>query len=201
METIWIIIGGYLLGSVLFGEVFLRLLKKKDIRKEGSDGNPGTFNAFAKGGMVCGILTLLCDLGKGALPVYLYLHFNGQRPLDMTLAFVMLAPVLGHAFPVYNGFKGGGKAIAVSFGVLLGFFPYAVPALIPAVFYLLYSALKVQPHSKRSILTYSCSTAASLFLLKESAIKLGMALISSVVVGKHIRAEHLCRENRLEKVK
>ncbi len=194
MKTLWIIIGGYLLGSILFGKIFLKLLKDKDIRKESSDGNPGTFNAFAEGGMLCGVLTLLCDLGKGALPVCLYLKLNGQEPLGMTLAFVMLAPVLGHAFPVYTGFKGGGKAIAVSFGVLLGFFPYLIPALIPAVFYLLYSALKVQPHSKRSILTFSCSIAAALFLLKESAIKLGMTFISSVVVARHISSEKLCRE-------
>ena len=194
MKTLWIIIGGYLLGSILFGKIFLKLLKDKDIRKESSDGNPGTFNAFAEGGMLCGVLTLLCDLGKGALPVFLYLKLNGQEPLGMTLAFVMLAPVLGHAFPVYTGFKGGGKAIAVSFGVLLGFFPYLIPALIPAVFYLLYSALKVQPHSKRSILTFSCSIAAALFLLKESAIKLGMTFISSVVVARHISSEKLCWE-------
>ncbi len=194
MKTLWIIIGGYLLGSILFGKIFLKLLKDKDIRKESSDGNPGTFNAFAEGGMLCGVLTLLCDLGKGALPIFLYLKLNGQEPLGMTLAFVMLAPVLGHAFPVYTGFKGGGKAIAVSFGVLLGFFPYLIPALIPAVFYLLYSALKVQPHSKRSILTFSCSIAAALFLLKESAIKLGMTFISSVVVARHISSEKLCRE-------
>lgn len=194
MKTLWIIIGGYLLGSILFGKIFLKLFKDKDIRKESSDGNPGTFNAFAEGGMLCGVLTLLCDLGKGALPVCLYLKLNGQEPLGMTLAFVMLAPVLGHAFPVYTGFKGGGKAIAVSFGVLLGFFPYLIPALIPAVFYLLYSALKVQPHSKRSILTFSCSIAAALFLLKESAIKLGMTFISSVVVARHISSEKLCRE-------
>lgn len=190
MKTLWIIIGGYLLGSILFGEVFLKLLKKKDIRKEGADGNPGTFNAFAKGGMLCGILTLLCDLGKGALPVLVYLRLNEQKPLSVALTLVMLAPVLGHAFPVYTGFKGGGKAIAVSFGVLLGLYPYLVPALIPAAFYLLYSALKVQPHSKRSILTFSCSTAVAFILLKESAIKLGMALISSVVVGKHISADN-----------
>lgn len=194
MKTLWIIIGGYLLGSILFGKIFLKLLKDKDIRKESSDGNPGTFNAFAEGGMLCGVLTLLCDLGKGALPVFLYLKLNEQEPFGMTLAFVMLAPVLGHAFPVYTGFKGGGKAIAVSFGVLLGFFPYLIPALIPAVFYLLYFALKVQPHSKRSILTFSCSIAAALFLLKESAIKLGMTFISSVVVARHISSEKLCRE-------
>ena len=43
MKTLWIIIGGYLLGSILFGKIFLKLLKDKDIRKESSDGNPGTF--------------------------------------------------------------------------------------------------------------------------------------------------------------
>ena len=201
MRIFWIIIGGYLLGSILFGEIFLKLLKKKEIRNEGSDGNPGTFNAFAGGGMLCGILTLLCDLGKGALPVFLYLQFHGSKSPGGTLVLVMLAPVLGHAFPVYRGFKGGGKAIAVSFGVLLGLVPNLVPVLILAFFYLLYSAFRIQPHSKRSILTFSCATATSLFLVKESALKLGMALISTVVVGKHVWSDRLCRENRLEEIK
>lgn len=186
MKTLGFMISGYLIGSILFGEIFLRLFKGKDIRKEGADGNPGTYNAFTEGGMLCGTLTLLCDVGKGALPVFLSLQFNGQKPLPLSFALIMLAPVLGHAFPVYTRFQGGGKAIAASFGALLGFLPRLLPVSIPAFFYLLYSALRINPHSRRTILTFSCSTAAAFFLLEEPAVKLGMALISSVVVLKHL---------------
>lgn len=186
MRDSGIVILGYLLGSILFGKLFLRLLKQKDIGKEGDDGNPGTFNAFAGGGALCGVLTLVCDLAKGAIPVALYLHCHGGNRHGWMLVPVMIAPVLGHAFPIYQGFLGGGKAIAVSFGSLLGFCPDLLPALIPAVFYLLFSAMKVQPHAKRSILTFSCSAVAALLAIKEYTIKTGMFLISAIVVGRHI---------------
>lgn len=195
MKTVGFVIGGYLLGSILFGEIFLRLLKGKDIRKEGSDGNPGTFNAFAEGGVLCGTLTLLCDVGKGALPVFLYLQLNGEKPFSMPLALIMLAPVFGHAFPVYTKFRGGGKAIAVSFGALLGLLPCLLPVSILAFFYLLYSALKINPHSRRSILTFLCSAATAFFLLREPAVKLGMALISLVVIARHHPFRKPCGED------
>lgn len=186
MQKAGMIILGYFLGSVLFGEIFLKSIKNKDIREAGKDGNPGTFNAFAAGGMVCGILTLLCDMGKGILPVALYLKCNGRQTGDWMLTLVMAAPVLGHAFPVYKGFKGGGKAIAVSFGSLLGFFPDLVPALIPAAFYLIFSAFRIQPHGKRSILAYACTMILSLFLVKDLVVRFGMMLISVIVISKHL---------------
>lgn len=186
MQTVIIIILGYCLGSILFGELFLKRLKHKDIREESSDGNPGTFNAFAAGGFLCGSLTLLCDIGKGMLPVFVYLYLNHGEKEGMALVLVMLAPVLGHAFPIYKGFRGGGKAIAVSFGVLLGFVPDLRPVLILAVFYILFSAMRIQPHGKRTILTFFCSMAASVFLLRETAVKRGMILISLLVIGKHL---------------
>lgn len=186
MQKAGMIILGYFLGSVLFGEIFLKSIKKKDIREAGKDGNPGTFNAFAAGGMVCGILTLLCDMGKGILPVALYLKCNGRQTGDWMLTLVMAAPVLGHAFPVYKGLKGGGKAIAVSFGSLLGFFPDLVPALIPAAFYLIFSAFRIQPHGKRSILAYACTMILSLVLVKDLVVRFGMMLISVIVISKHL---------------
>ena len=72
------------------------------------------------GGFLCGILSLICELAKGFIPVYL-----GQKCLDInSLLFVpvLVAPVFGHAFPFLQKQKGG-KAITVSFGVLLGLFP------------------------------------------------------------------------------
>ncbi len=186
MRNLLIMISGYLLGSILFGKIFLKLFKHKDISMEGEDGNPGTFNAFAAGGMLCGVLTLVCDLAKGAIPVALYLYCNKGDRIGWMLVPVMIAPVLGHAFPIYQGFRGGGKAIAVSFGSLLGFFPNLLPALIPAAFYLLYSAMRIQPHAKRSVLTFSCSAAVASIAIREHAVKVGMILICAIVIGRHL---------------
>ena len=59
------IVMGYILGSILFAPLFGKLIAKKDIIRETKDQNPGTANAFMQGGMLCGVLTLVCDMGKG----------------------------------------------------------------------------------------------------------------------------------------
>ena len=67
---IWL---GYLSGSVLYARIFARLFRKEDMLEGSRDHNPGTANAFMYGGFWCGFLTLICDLGKGFLPVYLFI--------------------------------------------------------------------------------------------------------------------------------
>ena len=88
------------------------------------------------GGFLCGILSLICELAKGFIPVYL-----GQKYLDInSLPFVpvLVAPVFGHAFPFLQKEKGG-KAITASFGVLLGLFPELHPAVYLAFFFIFFS--------------------------------------------------------------
>lgn len=63
----------YLSGSILYAHMWGRLLCRKDITAGTRDGNPDTANAFMEGGFLCGILTLICDLGKGFAPVWLFL--------------------------------------------------------------------------------------------------------------------------------
>ena len=71
IEYIFYIALGYLSGSLMFGYAVPKLIKGIDVRKESSDGNPGTANAFLCGGALCGILVLLGDILKGLLPVYM----------------------------------------------------------------------------------------------------------------------------------
>lgn len=59
------VIGGYLLGSILFAYVLPKLTRHIDIREMSEDGNPGTYNAFWYGGVICGICVLLLELLKG----------------------------------------------------------------------------------------------------------------------------------------
>ena len=65
------VIGGYLLGSILFAYVLPKLTRHIDIREMSEDGNPGTYNAFWYGGVICGICVLLLELLKGFFPVWL----------------------------------------------------------------------------------------------------------------------------------
>ena len=157
ITCIFFSIAGYLSGSILYAYWIPKILFQKDICALSPDGNPGTANAFVYGGFWAGILALLSELFKGFFPVVLAL-----RTLDIDTPYmipILIAPVLGHAFPLQfhpkNSNKKGGKAIAVSFGVLLGIFPVVLPVLFLAAAYILFSVvLIIRPHLFRSIITF-----------------------------------------------
>jgi acyl phosphate:glycerol-3-phosphate acyltransferase len=112
-----IIIGAYLAGSIPSGVILTKVFAGQDIRQQGS-GNIGATNVARVAGMRLGLLTLALDLLKGAGPVYLAGRFGpGTGAAAMTLA--TLAAVGGHLYPVYSGFKGGGKGVATAGGCFL----------------------------------------------------------------------------------
>ena len=111
---------GLLCGSILFGRALPKWIKGIDVTEVSNDHNPGTANAMKYAGVPVGILCLLGDLLKGALPVYVAVGMG--LVTDSWFPLIMAAPVLGHAYSLfYHG--NGGKAIAVSFGVLIGLAP------------------------------------------------------------------------------
>lgn len=182
-------ISGFLLGSILFAYEIPLLVRHIDIREVSEDGNPGTFNAFVFGGVGCGILVLLAELLKGFLPVYFCCQRAGKQSL--LFAGVLTAPVLGHAFSVFHRGKGG-KGIAVSFGVLLGLFPWLTPALVLAGIYLFFSLIvPVKSHLKRSVVTFGCFGIVAFIGNWSLEIKLGIWLLSLVVIYKHVTAAEL----------
>lgn len=162
-DKITFVLIGYLSGSILYAKVFGSLIKRKDIIKESKDQNPGTANAFMQGGFWCGTLTLIFDMLKGFLPVYLYSCSSLiWQSAGFWLALILAAPVFGHIYPVFYHFRGG-KGIATTFGCLLGLFPNIEAALILAFFFLFFSlVLRVTPHFNRTIWTYL----AALFTMK-----------------------------------
>lgn len=185
MDYRWLffIVAGYLSGSILFGYEIPRLWKGVDVRRESDDGNPGTFNAFACGGIGCGIVTLMAELLKGIWPVALCVKNLGEESL--LFALVMAAPVAGHACSIFHHGKGG-KAIAVSFGVLLGLFPFWRPLVILACYYLLFSlAVPVKSHAKRTVFAFLCFGITCIWMVKQQAVLLGSLLMSGIVVYKH----------------
>ena len=90
---------GYCFGSVLYGYEIPRIVKKINICELSDDGNPGTYNAFRYGGFICGISVLIAELLKGFIPVFFSAKYIGRE--SVLFAFVMAAPVMGHAFSVY----------------------------------------------------------------------------------------------------
>jgi glycerol-3-phosphate acyltransferase PlsY len=115
----------YLLGSIPFGYILVRIFRKEDIRATGS-GNIGATNVARSGGKGLGILTLLLDLLKGYAAVEIAAHFAPGAPgfpSDLAVA-AGIAAVLGHVFPIWLGFKGG-KGVATALGVFIAIAPLA----------------------------------------------------------------------------
>lgn len=173
-EAVYIFLG-YLCGSVLFARVCGRLLGKGDVTCGTKDNNPGTANAFQKGGFLCGVLTLLGDIGKGFVPVFFYM----QKPplFSLGLAFVLAAPVIGHVFPIFFRFRGG-KGIATTFGVFLGLLPNWTPVLCLALFFVFFSVVvRIKPHYYLTLIVYGLTALALPFLTRSPGIFIGFFLI------------------------
>jgi acyl phosphate:glycerol-3-phosphate acyltransferase len=121
MGAVLLVALGYLAGSVPFGVLLTRWAKGVDVRASGS-GNIGATNVARVAGKRLGLLVLLLDALKGALPVLLALHcFPEAARLH---AGVGLAAFLGHVFPVWLRLKGG-KGVATALGVLAVLLPLA----------------------------------------------------------------------------
>ncbi|HHO48984.1 MAG TPA: glycerol-3-phosphate 1-O-acyltransferase [Desulfobacteraceae bacterium] len=119
-----LILASYLVGAVPFG-VLLSRSSGIDIRTRGS-GNIGATNVTRLLGKKLGMLTLLADVAKGYLPMFVAARLLPDSSEKMTIiALCGGATVLGHMFPVYLGFKGG-KGVATGLGVFLFLAPKAV---------------------------------------------------------------------------
>lgn len=118
MKLILLLVLAYLLGSIPSGVWIGKLFFKKDIRQHGS-GNAGTTNTFRVLGKTAGTIVLFMDILKGTLATCLpvIFHVTTINPL-----WFGVCAILGHTFPIFAGFKGG-KAVATSAGMLLGFNP------------------------------------------------------------------------------
>jgi len=109
---------GFVLGGIPFGIVVSKALGLPDPRTVGSK-NIGFTNVLRVSGKKAGILTLLGDFGKGWVCAWVAMHWLTVESYIMVVAF---APILGHMFSPFLGFKGG-KGVATAVGVVLGLSP------------------------------------------------------------------------------
>lgn len=119
----------YLLGAIPFGYLLVKWKTGSDIRAAGS-GNIGATNVLRTSGRAAGVATLLLDIAKGYLAVWLAGRLTGDNVWWTSAA--ALAVMAGHAFPVFLGFKGG-KAVASFVGAFLRLTPIPLLAVL-AVF-------------------------------------------------------------------
>lgn len=109
----------FISGSIPFGFIFAKKIKNVDLRKIGS-GNIGATNVARALGLKLGILVLLLDALKGAIPTFCAAEFIGGFPWLPYL--VAIFSVLGHIFSPFINFKGG-KGVATAFGTVCILFP------------------------------------------------------------------------------
>ncbi|MDD4815594.1 MAG: glycerol-3-phosphate acyltransferase [Clostridia bacterium] len=130
-----IVIFSYLIGNFSFARIISKK-KNSDITKLGS-GNPGTMNMLRNFGFKTGLITLILDAVKGAVPALVgYLAFGGSSGGAMAyigLYSAGLAVVLGHNFPALYKFKGG-KGVACMLGIFLVARPLETLIVIVVVF-------------------------------------------------------------------
>jgi glycerol-3-phosphate acyltransferase PlsY len=116
----------YVLGAIPFGYLLVKQTTGADVRAAGS-GNIGATNVLRTAGRVAGIATLLFDIGKGYLAVWIAGRLSDRDVTAMCVA--ALAVMAGHAFPVFLRFKGG-KAVASFVGAFLCLTPVALGAVL-----------------------------------------------------------------------
>jgi glycerol-3-phosphate acyltransferase PlsY len=180
----------YLIGSIPFGYILVRLFKKQDIRTTGS-GNIGATNV-ARTAPVLGIVTLVLDALKGALPIWLLrlclpISFDTDAAdLAALLSLVGLFAVLGHIFPVWLKFRGG-KGVATAAGVFLVLSPKAF-GLSLLVFLLVLVVTRYV--SLASILATACFPALAYGVEKSRLWESRSLLLTSILISAFIIAKH-----------
>jgi glycerol-3-phosphate acyltransferase PlsY len=122
----WLPLAAYLLGSIPFGFLIVKLAGGGDIRFRGS-GNIGATNVAREAGALPGLATLLLDGAKGFFSVWLAARVSHGNPRWMILA--ALLTILGHTFPVWLRFQGG-RGVATGAGAFL---PISWQAMVGAL--------------------------------------------------------------------
>jgi len=173
-----LLLAAYLIGAIPCGVILTRLAGMDDIRQAGS-GNIGATNVYRVAGKKLGILTLIGDALKGAVPV-LFAKFGLHLP-DGGVALVAAAAFLGHCYPVYLGFKGG-KGVATALGIYLVLSPFAVLIALVVFVLLLWIWRYV---SLGSITAAACLPFLILFINHSRPLLAASLFISITVILKH----------------
>ncbi len=166
---------GYLLGSIPFGLILTSAAGLGDIRRIGS-GNIGATNVLRTGNKALAAATLLLDGGKGAVAVLLAAWFGGHD----TVFWAGSGAVLGHAFPVWLGFRGG-KAVATAYGVLIA---AAWPVGLCAGAIWLVAAALGRVASLAGLVSFALAPVVAAVFADATIVKLAL-VIAVVVFARH----------------
>ena len=168
-----IILGGYLIGSIPFGVVVVRLFHGEDIRAQGS-GNIGASNVWRAYGRWYGVPVALLDVAKGFVPAIVGVKLGGEWVGVLAGA----AAMLGHARPIWLGFSKGGKMVATAGGVVLALAPLAagICLIVWVVTFVLFRYASLASIATAVALPICC------VLLDEPWVTVGFAAVAALAV-------------------
>ncbi len=175
------VLAAYLLGSVPFAVVCSRLFGLADPRSYGSK-NPGATNVLRSGNKAAAALTLLGDMAKGWLAVFLAQTYGPKLGfLDGLVGVAALAVFFGHLYPVFLHFKGG-KGVATAAGVLLALDPLlglvTLGVWLAIAFVLRYSSLA-------ALVAAAAAPVSAFFLWGTGTLLLVVGIIACALIVKH----------------
>ncbi len=190
--VILLLIFSYLFGSIPFGLIINKTFYKIDLREHGS-GNVGTTNTFRVLGKKAGIVVLVLDLLKGAIPVWVALLVSTD--VDFPVIIFGVVAAIGHVYSIFLKFKGG-KAVATGGGALLA----AAPIIFLVVLVTFLVTLKVSKYVSLGSVFAAISLLISVFFTGDPFI-IGFGIILGImVIVKHISNMQRIKEGTEPKI-
>lgn len=174
-----LVVVGYLLGSISFAVLLVRIIVGTDIRAEGS-GNAGATNVLRAHGKKLALVVALLDVAKGAAAVALVRLVTAD---PFWAAAAGLAAVIGHVFPIFYGFRGG-KGVATAVGAFLVLAPLALLCSL-AVFVVVVALTKYVSLGSVIAMVLLPPVAGLLFHAPRPVVT-AAAVVALVVVLKHL---------------
>ncbi|MBF0753505.1 glycerol-3-phosphate 1-O-acyltransferase PlsY [Jeotgalicoccus halotolerans] len=176
--VILLLIFSYLFGSIPFSLIISKTFYNIDLREHGS-GNVGTTNTFRILGKKAGIVVLILDLLKGAIPVWVAMLVSTD--VDFPVVIFGVVAAIGHVYSIFLKFKGG-KAVATGGGAILA----AAPIIFLVVLATFLITLKLSKYvSLGSVLAAVALLISVLFTGDLFMIGFGI-ILGIIVIVKHI---------------
>ena len=175
MQILITFLAGYLLGSIPFGLIVVRLNGKGDIREIGS-GNIGATNVLRTGNKSIALITLFLDGSKAAMALFIFEYFYGVN-------FGLIAgasALIGHCYPIWLKFRGG-KGVATFFGFLIAS-SWVVASLTGLVW--LVVAL-ISRMSSLAAIAAATLTPLIAFSLNHSKLAIVSSILAVIIVFRH----------------
>jgi acyl phosphate:glycerol-3-phosphate acyltransferase len=172
---------GYLLGSIPFGYLLVRIFKSEDVRASGS-GNIGATNVARKSPAL-GVATLLLDALKGMAAVLGARTLFGGPHQQLIMTVAAFFAVVGHLFPVWLKFRGG-KGVATSLGAFIFLTPKSILCMV-ALFLMIAVAFRYVSLGSIAVAAAFPLLAWAFHEYADARQLLLIALVSALVIWKH----------------